>query len=55
MKHQELIKCLNQIPFFLLINNEHGIVFGNEASWTCALGISVAFNCLIDEVKQIYK
>jgi hypothetical protein len=52
MNHPQWIKCLNKIPFILLINTEHDIVFFNEASWIFALDIMVAFICLIDEVKR---
>ena len=55
MNHPEWIKCLNQIPFILLINTEHDTLFCNESSWICALDNMVAFNCLINEVKRIYK
>lgn len=44
MNNPEWIKWKNQIPFILLINTEHDIIFGNEASWTCALGIMVALS-----------
>jgi hypothetical protein len=52
MNHPEWIKWINQIPFTLFINIEHDIVFGNDASKIRALGIKVACNCLINEVKQ---
>jgi len=55
MNHPEWNKWMNQIPFIFLLNTEHNIIFGNEASWTCALGIMVPFICLISEVKRIYK
>ena len=55
MNHPAWIKWMNQIPFILFINIEHDNIFGNEASWNRALGIKVSFNCLINDVKQIYK
>jgi hypothetical protein len=34
MNHPVWNKWMNQIPFLLLFNTEHAVIFGNGASWT---------------------
>jgi hypothetical protein len=55
ISHPGGIKWIYQIPLILLINIEHYVFLQTVPFELLCLGISVACDCLIDEVKQIYE